>query len=205
MFRIVFFGATCSAILTGLGILPTPTSDDLPDFSLAAVSLPEQPALLDDLAQVGVDLPELSKQVEERVLRVFSNPALDAPELPEAVDKAAVSTVSTDDGIVHFGLDLAELDTEAQAQLDKFSAMLLADETAKIEIFGHTDLTGAEDYNSLLGLRRANQVAMYLTENGISKDRIERIVSWGETSPVVETEAASRENRRVNIAIVHNI
>jgi len=204
MFRFGFFGATCSAILTGLGVLPSPSNDDIPDFSIAAISLPEQPQLLASLTQISVDLPELGKQVEERVLQVFSKPELDAPQLPDVEERTAFTTTSSAAGIVHFGLDMAELDTEAQAMLDKFSAILLADETTKIEIVGHTDLTGGEDYNSILGLRRANQVASYLTEIGISQDRIERIVSWGETSPVIKTEEATRENRRVNIAIVQN-
>ena len=205
MLRFTFFGATCSAILTGLGILPTPSTEELPDFSLSAISLPEQPTLLADLTEIRFSLPEIGNQVEERITGVVSAPEPNKPQLPEVVEKASVTAPVSASGIVHFELDMIELDAEAKAALDAFSANLLADNSTKIEIFGHTDLTGSEDYNSILGLRRANQVATYLIERGVGEDRIHRIVSWGEASPVVKTEAPTRENRRVNIAMVHNI
>ena len=161
--------------------------------------------MLADLTEIRFTLPEIGKQVEERVTGVFSPPEPNKPQLPEVAEKTPVTAPVSATGIVHFAFNTDELDAEAKAALDAFSAKFLTDDSTKIEIFGHTDLTGTEDYNSVLGLRRANQVATYLIENGVGEDRIDRVVSWGETSPVVKTETAARENRRVNIALVHNI
>ncbi|MDA8586653.1 OmpA family protein [Rhodobacteraceae bacterium] len=205
MLRFAFFGATCGAIMMGMGLLPKPASESLPDFTLSNISIPDQPTLLVNISEARLNLPELGRQIEERVSRVFSNPDVDEPQLPEVVERTAVTIPASASGIVHFELNKAELDAGAKAQLDDFAAKLANNQTSKIEIFGHTDLTGPEAYNDGLGLRRAAQVAAYLAVTGIDPDRITLVTSKGETSPVVKTEEASRENRRVTIATVHNI
>jgi uncharacterized repeat protein (TIGR01451 family) len=106
---------------------------------------------------------------------------------------------------VTFELDRAELTPAAKIALDKF-AVLLAQKLQEnpndsLEIGGHTDSAGSDEYNLGLSQRRAESVKAYL----ISKDKIfERLIAkgYGERRPVVPNRAECREkNRRVEISI----
>jgi outer membrane protein OmpA-like peptidoglycan-associated protein len=74
-----------------------------------------------------------------------------------------------------------------------------------LEIQGHTDNTGTEDYNKGLSERRAQAVAGYLTNHNISSKRV-KTVGFGETAPKYtnDTESGRSENRRVNFLITAN-
>ncbi|MFP5479720.1 MAG: OmpA family protein, partial [Alphaproteobacteria bacterium] len=62
--------------------------------------------------------------------------------------------------------------------------------------YGHTDLVGSAAYNQRLGLRRAQAAVAYLTSQGISKSRLEAVVSYGKTRPIVQTAQPEERNRR---------
>jgi outer membrane protein OmpA-like peptidoglycan-associated protein len=90
---------------------------------------------------------------------------------------------------------LAELDTFAQ-QLSTDNANVF------IEIQGHTDSTGAEDYNLDLGERRAEATRRYLNmSHGVPLHRMS-IISYGESAPIADN--GTREGRSLNrrIALV---
>lgn len=72
-----------------------------------------------------------------------------------------------------------------------------------IEIAGHTDNIGKDDYNRRLSQRRANSVRKYLLKKGILKNRIIS-KGYGETSPVTtnKTKIGRQRNRRVEIRII---
>ena len=69
-------------------------------------------------------------------------------------------------------------------------------------IEGHTDSTGAEDYNMAMSQKRANSVEAYLVSKGVAADRLEAI-GRGETEPIAsnETEAGQAKNRRTEITV----
>ena len=66
----------------------------------------------------------------------------------------------------------------------------------RFRVFGHTDAVGSQGYNRGLGQRRANAAVRYLVSRGISRSRLEAVVSFGETQPVIVTEERERKNRR---------
>ena len=66
----------------------------------------------------------------------------------------------------------------------------------RFKVFGHTDLVGSTSYNRTLGLRRAEAAVLYLTSQGVSRSRLEAVVSFGETQPLIVTEGQERQNRR---------
>lgn len=72
-----------------------------------------------------------------------------------------------------------------------------------IDVYGHTDSTGADDYNLGLSQRRAKSVADYLAGNGVNPTRF-AVQGFGETRPVADngTEAGRALNRRVEIQLV---
>ena len=72
-----------------------------------------------------------------------------------------------------------------------------------IEVAGHTDSSGSDQYNQSLSERRAQSVAGYLGSHGVKQQRLITIGA-GEAHPVAsnDTEAGRAQNRRVEITIV---
>lgn len=98
---------------------------------------------------------------------------------------------------VYFEVGKAELRQEARALLKVAVEQLLADPTRKIEIAGHCDERGTDEYNMDLGWKRAYAVRDYLVRQGIAEDRLFP-VSYGRARPAVEGvgEGAWSRNRR---------
>jgi len=71
-----------------------------------------------------------------------------------------------------------------------------------VEVQGHTDSVGSQEYNYKLGLRRAEAVKKVLVNNGVRAGQL-NISSSGETQPIASNEAASgrARNRRVEIHV----
>lgn len=71
-----------------------------------------------------------------------------------------------------------------------------------LEVVGHTDSVGSDEYNLSLSERRANAVANYLIQNGVSPDRLD-VFGAGEKQPVATnaTELGRSLNRRVELNI----
>jgi peptidoglycan-associated lipoprotein len=82
------------------------------------------------------------------------------------------------------------------------SALLKKFPNMKIQIEGHCDERGTNEYNLALGERRANSTKKYLTSLGITADRVSTI-SYGEEKPMDPThnEEAWTKNRRANFLI----
>ena len=97
---------------------------------------------------------------------------------------------------ITFPFNSKELDETARATLRQQAAWISKFPELKFKVFGHTDLVGSQAYNRSLGLRRAQAVALYLTSQGISRSRLEAVSSFGETRPIIQTEAMERQNRR---------
>ena len=77
-----------------------------------------------------------------------------------------------------------------------------SDPNSLIDVYGHTDSTGSDQYNQTLSENRARTVANYLTMQGVSAARI-RSQGFGETLPIADnaTEEGRRRNRRVEITV----
>ncbi|MEM6939621.1 MAG: OmpA family protein [Pseudomonadota bacterium] len=97
---------------------------------------------------------------------------------------------------VNFAFNSAQLDGDAQAVLRQQAAWIGQFPEVRFRVFGHTDAVGSSGYNRNLGQRRANAVVRYLGSLGISRSRLEAVVSFGETQPIVATQDRERQNRR---------
>jgi outer membrane protein OmpA-like peptidoglycan-associated protein len=73
----------------------------------------------------------------------------------------------------------------------------------KIEISGHTDITGSPEINNRLSAERARAVVVYLTGKGIDRTRL-TYKGYGSDQPVADnkTEAGRSKNRRVEFKIL---
>ncbi len=98
---------------------------------------------------------------------------------------------------IYFGFDSSSLDTPALADVRAASDLLKTDPKAIVQIEGHADERGTQEYNLALGERRAQSVRNHLRTLGVSGDRIVTI-SYGEEMPAVSgsNEAAWAKNRR---------
>lgn len=103
--------------------------------------------------------------------------------------------------MVHFDFDSAALTDEARRILDENIKWLKAHPDVRIQIEGHCDERGTEEYNLHLGQRRAESVKRYLVKNGIDPKRLFTI-SYGEERPIDpgHDESAWRKNRRAQFS-----
>jgi outer membrane protein OmpA-like peptidoglycan-associated protein len=97
---------------------------------------------------------------------------------------------------ITFPFNSAELTPEARAVLDRQANFIRQFPEVRFRVYGHTDLVGSGGYNRALGQRRAEAVVAYFASRGLSRSRLEALVSFGETRPVIATPGPEEANRR---------
>jgi outer membrane protein OmpA-like peptidoglycan-associated protein len=97
---------------------------------------------------------------------------------------------------VHFAFNSSVLEPQARQALLQQANWIKQFPEVRFRVYGHTDLVGSSRYNKALGLRRARAVVHFLVAQGISRHRLEAVVSFGETQPLVYTPAPNEQNRR---------
>jgi outer membrane protein OmpA-like peptidoglycan-associated protein len=131
-----------------------------------------------------------------------------AKELEEAlaeeakVERVGEGILVTFDSAILFAVNSSDLSKDSQDALSKLGQSLADYEQTEIVVAGHTDSSGAEDYNQKLSERRAQAAAQFLMAQGIPAPRLS-IAGYGESQPVAsnETVEGRSQNRRVEIAI----
>ena len=106
-------------------------------------------------------------------------------------------------GNVTFATDSSDLNAEFYAVLNSVGTVVNEFEQTIIEIAGHTDSTGSDQYNQSLSERRAASVASYLQAQRVLSQRI-ITVGVGEQRPIADntTSAGRQLNRRVELTLV---
>jgi outer membrane protein OmpA-like peptidoglycan-associated protein len=94
----------------------------------------------------------------------------------------------------------------AREKLAKVSGIILAHPGLQIEVDGHTDSVGGDDYNMKLSENRASAVRSYLVAQGVSADAVTS-KGFGKTEPVADngTAAGRQMNRRVELVVSGDI
>ncbi len=107
-------------------------------------------------------------------------------------------------GDVLFDFDQATLKAEAKELLLQWSTDFAA-QSGRLQIYGHTDLAGTEDYNLKLSKRRAQAVA-YLLKDSLKHQVSIETFGLGESQPLVSagTKEQAARNRRVEIIYFPN-
>ncbi|MFO7658714.1 MAG: OmpA family protein [Bacteroidales bacterium] len=107
--------------------------------------------------------------------------------------------------VVYFAFDKSELNNESESNeyLDKSRKYLEQNLQARINITGHTDAVGTNEYNQALGYRRAESMQRFFKSSGVPANKI-TIESKGEKDPAEDnnTEAGRAKNRRAEITII---
>jgi len=90
----------------------------------------------------------------------------------------------------------------AREKLARLSGIVLSHPGLKLEVEGHTDSVGSDDYNQTLSEHRAASVRTYLIAQGIPSDAVTS-KGFGKTMPVATNDTASgrQQNRRVEIVV----
>lgn len=125
-------------------------------------------------------------------------PPESAAELQRGLDQFVASRV------IEFEFDSDALTPEGRATADEVGALLAATPGLRVEIAGHTDSVGAEDFNLDLSERRALAVRNHLVQDlGLSGARFET-TGFGETRPIADngTPEGRQENRRTEFRVL---
>lgn len=162
-----------------------------------------------EVAQMDIANLKKSDEAQNREIANISGTAKEALARAEEAGKLAkgkfLFEVTLTDEAVKFGFNSATLSPEAKAALDAFAARVKAEnKNVYIEIQGHTDSVGSENYNLKLGQERAESVLRYLNmQHGLPLHRMSA-VSYGEFKPVADnkTNAGRAQNRRVTLVVL---
>ncbi|RKZ30315.1 hypothetical protein DRQ33_07970 [bacterium] len=103
---------------------------------------------------------------------------------------------------IFFEFDKAELLPESIGELNRLLNLMKENPQIKVEIAGHTDSVGTQQYNKQLSLERAESVKDWLIDHGIDEWRIET-KGFGESEPVADnsSEEGRAKNRRVTFTV----
>ena len=108
--------------------------------------------------------------------------------------------VTFDSGIL-FATNKADLNASSKSALAKFSNTLKNNNLLSVDIYGHTDSTGNDGINIPLSNKRAQSVANYLKQCGVSSSQFKNVAGKGSSEPVADnsTAAGKQQNRRVEV------
>ena len=186
---------------------------------LALMPAPEQRVLIDGRRVRFSDLPhgrQLDLYMAEGRFAVATEPGAPVEQTAQIVSAsqepvaatASVDSVKAEPAIdpdladVLFTSGRADLRVGTQEGLNPLVTFLNQNPGRNVQIEGHTDDVGSNNYNDGLSLRRANSVRSYLIQQGIASERI-TASGKGEHEPVMDNTSASgrQQNRRVEMII----
>jgi len=157
------------------------------------------------IADMGKETDQKLSEMERKNAEMNQHAMSSAESANKAAEEAKrgklLWTVKLTDDKVKFGLDQTDVPADAARELDSLVAKIKSyDRAVYLEIEGHTDSTGSEEYNMKLGEKRAMAVRHYLGEKGGIPLHAMSVISYGETRP--EADNSTREGRAKNRRVV---
>lgn len=147
---------------------------------------------------------EAIEPVEET--STFGDETTDETTEPMMQDEAAMGAesapvVQMEPVTVNFDFDRSEVKPGDQMKLDEVVSTLMSSPETTVQITGHTDSFGTEEYNDALSIRRASAVKDYLMMGGATSSQI---ITYGEGKkmpliPDAKTSDEHAQNRRAVI------
>lgn len=136
----------------------------------------------------------------------IGNQAMTKAETAEKMARGKILwTVTLSDDSVRFSFDGDKVPDGAQAILDDLANKVKSmDRAVYLEIEGHTDNIGSDEYNQRLAAMRAEAVRNYLAEKDGIPLHAMNIISFGETKPIAAntTSEGRAKNRRVVVRVL---
>jgi peptidoglycan-associated lipoprotein len=157
-----------------------------------AVKAPEAPAPAPVAAA-----PEPEPAKPEPVAAAPEPEAAPAPKPVEVKPAPKKVEAAPNLAMVYFAYDSSTLTDAARGSLSKNADWLKSHTDVHVQVTGHCDQRGTDEYNMALGERRAQQVREYYEALGITSDRIGTI-SYGKEKPLCSSmiESCWAKNRR---------
>ncbi|MDF1780424.1 MAG: OmpA family protein [Alcanivoracaceae bacterium] len=172
-------------------------------------------------ALIGIATSDNAKERKERALKGAGIGAIagggvgyymDVQEakLRQKLEASGVSVTRDGDNIVlnmpgniTFDTNQSTVKESFKPVLDSVSEVLKEYKSTMIQVGGHTDSTGSDQYNLLLSQNRAQAVANVLFGFGVQPVRTD-VVGFGETQPVASnsSEGGRSQNRRVELILL---
>jgi outer membrane protein OmpA-like peptidoglycan-associated protein len=151
-----------------------------------------------DRARQAADQAEREKQDLRKQLVEQFNKILDTR------DNARGLIVNMSD--VLFDTGQSTLRSGAREKLAKISGIVLAHPGLKLEVEGHTDSVGTDDYNQILSEKRAASVRDFLVQQGVNSSTI-TARGFGKSQPIASNDNATgrQQNRRVEMVVSGDI
>lgn len=149
---------------------------------------------VDNVSVVSVAKKELCSCENDLIKSLVVDPPLELSEY----DK-----IKLDD--IYFDFDKSDLKEEALVKLNDVYALLRKNKAMYLEIDGHADVIGNDQYNLELSKKRAEAVIDHLVKRGIDKSRL-NINYYGSKVPAVneDTDQARAQNRRVEFQVLEH-
>jgi len=145
------------------------------------------------------------KGTAEKAVEIGSQAMTKAQAAEKMAKGKILWTVTLSDDRVKFSFDQDSIPPEAAKDLDDLAAKVKSmDKAVYLEIEGHTDNIGSDQYNMQLGEKRATAVLTYLNEKGGVPLHAMSVISYGKSKPVADNKAAEgrAQNRRVVIRVL---
>jgi peptidoglycan-associated lipoprotein len=151
-----------------------------------------EPAPVEEVVEEKVEVMDMQDDV---FVAPEAEPVQEARVLPDFKDEQQLQDV-------HFEYDRDKLDTSTKTILRANADWLKKNPNARVEIQGHADERGTNNYNLGLGERRALQTKKFLINLGIDESRLYTI-SYGEEKPFCfdSNENCWWENRRAHFTV----
>ncbi|MGV6818430.1 MAG: OmpA family protein [Thiotrichales bacterium] len=150
-------------------------------------------------AAIGKYMDDQQRELEEQLAAEQRRNEIELERIKEDTLKINLNSE------VSFDFDSAQLKPGFFPTLDKLAKIIRDYENTTVRIVGHTDSVGSAEYNQRLSEKRAQAVADYLSQQGVSYSRI-RTEGRGESEPRADnsTEAGRQLNRRVEVFLQSN-
>lgn len=146
--------------------------------------------------------PPAKPSINEEVVK--EQPIKEAPTTEASIKEQPVTAVAaTELEKVYFDFDSFVLTQTSRDILSKNAKWLQKNGRVKVQIEGHCDERGSDEYNLALGEKRAKSAMNYLVTLGVSADQLS-IISYGKEKPADpgHNEAAWAKNRRDEFVII---
>ena len=104
---------------------------------------------------------------------------------------------------IFFDYGKASLRTESISELDRLAKLMKENPAIRVQISGHTDNQGSEEFNKKLSHERARSVVEYLEKAGVAADRL-KFMGYGFSRPRAsnDSEEGRQQNRRTEFEVV---
>ena len=177
----------------------TPIGETGQEFAQAKEEKGSEVEQMDMSSNVFEAQPQESTPIEDTA-RVFEQPE----EQPEKIEEARLLNFEPTSQVedVYFAFDSYDLDQKSKDRLRANAEWLKQNPNAKVEIQGHCDERGTNNYNLGLGERRALATKKFLASQGVDESRLHTI-SYGEEKPFCfqSDESCWWRNRRAHFMI----